>query len=150
MVSTSNTVAQPAADQSERVAFGKLAWVAPLTALVASIGNLIIYALARAGGALPDSVVMPMNGQPLPAAAVVLSTVAGVAGATAVYALLGRFTRRPITIFRIVAAIVLVLSLASPFGIAGAGGAYVAVLLAMHFVTAVVAVGLLTTRARRA
>jgi len=111
---------------------------------VASIINLVIYAIGRAG-----DVAMVTNGVDLPAVAVVASSIIGVVGGTIAYALLGRFTSRPISIFRIVGLIVLVLSLVGPVFIP-ARGAFLAIMLSMHIVAGVVTIGMLTTLARRA
>ncbi|MCA1718293.1 MAG: DUF6069 family protein [Actinobacteria bacterium] len=55
---------------------------------------------------------------------------------------------RPVRNFRVLAAIVLVLSFATPFTIPGVPLAMVATLLLMHVVAAVVVVSILTTLAR--
>jgi len=82
----------------------------------------------------------------------------GVLGAVLVFAILRRFARRPVRIFRVVAVIVLVLSFVPdlwllaardrlPFP--GATLQSVATLMFMHVVAAAIAVGMLTTTGRR-
>jgi uncharacterized protein DUF6069 len=64
-------------------------------------------------------------------------------------AVMGRLTRRPIRTFRVVAAVVLVLSFATPFTLPGAPVAMIAASLLMHVIAAVVITGVLTTLGRR-
>lgn len=146
MATSAFTPAQPM--PSERVDYRRLLWVAPLAAGVAALANAVLYFIADALGAFPDSVLVT-NGQPMSVAPVILSSIVGVLGGALVFALLGRFARRPLTVFRIVALIVLVLSFAQPFFIAGAGLDYRLWLLAMHVVAGVIAIALLTGLARK-
>ena len=76
-----------------------------------------------------------------------------VLGATIVYAVVGRFSRRPVTLFRQIALVTLVVSLIPDLlllggGMPGASIATVAPLIAMHVVAWAIAVRLLTTLAR--
>lgn len=135
------------AERSERVAYRRLLWVAPLAAAGALVVNLLLYSVGRAAGAFPETVLIPNTERPLSASAVAVNTVTGVIGATIVYALVG-LTRRPLPAFRVVAIVVLIGSFTTPFSILGAGFAYRALLLAMHIVVAGASVGLLTTLAR--
>ena len=132
----------------ERVAYRALVWVAPLAAIGAVIGNVILYGLGRVTGIISDAVLIRATQQPLAVSAVISTSLVGVLGATSVYTLLG-FTRRPITLFRLVAVIVLIGSVTTPFSLTGASDAYRLLLLVMHVVVAAFVVVLLTTRARR-
>ena len=147
MAATAFDSAQPR--PVEQVDYRRLLWVAPLAAVVAAIVNAIIFALADAAGLFPDDVLLT-SGQPMGLGPVVSVTIIGVVGAVIVYALIGRFSRRPIRLFTIVAAVVLVLSFASPLSIPGAGAGYIAALELLHITTAAIAVGLLTRLARKA
>jgi hypothetical protein len=80
---------------------------------------------------------------------VAMSAVGAVAG-TLVYALVGRFARRPVRAFRVVSVLALVLSFAGPLTIPGAPPGMVVALLVMHIIAAVIVVGLLTTLAAKA
>jgi Family of unknown function (DUF6069) len=78
-----------------------------------------------------------------------------VGAAAIVYVLIGRFSKRPIRVFRIVAVVALVLSFASPisaayvFPLSDAPDVITVVfLLAMHVVAAIITIGLFTTMAR--
>ncbi len=57
--------------------------------------------------------------------------------------------RRPVTVFRVVSLVILVLSFASPFTIPGVGGGFIFFLELMHIAAAAAIVWSLTTLARR-
>ncbi len=149
MVTTTTGTAQPQPLASEGVDYRRLLWAAPLAAVVAAVANAILYFIGDALGAFPDSVTVAGD-RPMSVAPVIISSIVGVLGGAAVSALIGRFARRPISVFRVVAGVVLLLSFAQPFFIAGAGFGYRAGLILMHVVAAAIAVGMLTTLARRA
>ena len=115
-------------------------------ALVAVAANLALWAVAR--GPLG----VPAGFPPLQSAgAVVVASIVGILGATAVFALVRRFAPRPVATFRLVAGVALLLSLAGPFSARaepGGSGVAVAVLVAMHAVTAAIAIGLLPRAVR--
>ena len=141
------TAANPA--RTEHVAWGRLVPAGALALVVAAAANAVVYLVASPLGAMPQGV--DANGQgPITLPMVAATSAAGAAAGTLVYAVLGRFARRPVRAFRLVAVIALVLSLAGPFTIPGAPAAMVAALLVMHVVAAGVVVGLLTTLAARA
>ena len=130
-----------------RVRRGRLVSAGLLGALVAATVNVVVYLVAVAAGAMERDVVV--NGQmPITLSMVATMSVFGAFAATLVYALVGRFARRPVLVFRIVAALALLLSFGGPFSIAGAPAAMIATLLLMHVIAATVIVGLLTTMAR--
>jgi hypothetical protein len=87
---------------------------------------------------------------------VIFASVIGIALATFAYWLVGKFLPRPITTYRIVGVIALVLSFAPLFGLSSGGMPGVAVpetgtlivLGLMHVIAGVVTIWLLTTRAR--
>jgi uncharacterized membrane protein YphA (DoxX/SURF4 family) len=135
----------------ERVAAGRLWWAGPLAAIVASIANLVIYVIAVAAGVSmlvpgPDPSLPP---QPLPIPAVVLFSAIPALVAAGLLALLGRFTARPIRIFLIIAAVVLVLSFIPPLLIPISLGLKITFEI-MHIVAAAVIVGVLTLYGRAA
>jgi hypothetical protein len=78
---------------------------------------------------------------------VVLSTAVPAAVATLLLAVLNRFTARPVTIFRIIAALILLLSLVAPLTLPVPLGVRLT-LVSMHIITAVIIVYVLTGRAR--
>jgi hypothetical protein len=142
------TVQNSAVRGEGRVGRGRLVSAGLLAALVAAVANAAVYLVAAAAGTMPQDVVV--NGQgPITLPMVATMSVLGAVAGTVVYALVGRFARRPVRVFRVVAAVALVLSFGGPFTIAGAPAAMIATLLLMHVVAATVVVGLLTTLARQ-
>ena len=133
---------------TERVTVNRLLWVGPLTIVAAVVANVIIQQLAVAV-LRPDPAFMPLT----PIVPVVF-TVFGVLGAVIVYAVIGRFSQRPVQLFRRVAAVTLIASfipdilmLITGFN-PGTTAGNVAVLILMHVVAWAIAVGLLTRLAR--
>ncbi len=133
----------------EKVAgFSRLWWVGLLVIVVATVVNIVLALVATA--LLPRLAAF----SPLGAGPIGFFTFIGALGAVIVFALLGRFTRRPIRLFRIVAIIVLVLSLlpdllmlAQPL-FPSTTPTGVAVLMCLHVVAAAICVGMLTTLGR--
>src|SRR5262249_32225991 len=99
------TVLTTASIEQERVALGRLWSVTLLTIGAASAANLVIYLMAIALFEGPRQFAM------LTPVSTVVSVAVGVGAAAIVYALIGRFSKRPIRVFRIVAVVALVLSL---------------------------------------
>ncbi len=135
--------------ESERVPLGRLIWVALLAAIAAAVANVLVYFAGVATGAISLSVLFPSAAgeSPLTVGMVVVISVVGAVGAAVVFALVGRFSRRPIRTFRIVAAGVLALSFVPPLTIPGAPLSMVLTMELMHVVAAFTIVGLLTTLA---
>ena len=106
-----------------------------------------VFASFGVWGDAPD-VVVTGQGPVTLGALVSISFVPALLGAL-VFAVMGRFTRRPIRTFRVVAAVVLVLSFATPFTLPGAPVAMIAALLLMHVIAAAAITGGLTTLGRR-
>ena len=137
---------------NEKIAYGKLLWVALLAAITAAVVNVLIYFAASGLGTIPRSILIPTptGEHPLTVAPVAVSSVVGAIGAAIVLAIIGLFAPRPIRLFRVVAIIVLVLSFAMPLTIPGAPVAMILSLEVMHVVGWALIVGILTTMARQA
>jgi hypothetical protein len=122
---------------------GRLWWAGLLAAVVAAIGNIIVLLIT---GAL---FTVPASFPPFAIGPVTFFSVVGVVGATAVFALLGRFTRRPIRWFWIISGVVLLLSFIPNIitlvgnTLPGTSLAGVVSLMVMHVVAAAAAVGIL-------
>jgi len=101
---TSVTATQSQAP-AQRVRISRLLWVGPLAIVAAVIANLIIRTIAVS--LLGISAEFPPLGFGPP----VMFTVIGVLGATIVLAIVARFSKRPIALFRTIALVVLVISL---------------------------------------
>jgi hypothetical protein len=133
---------------SERVAFSRLLWVGPLTIVAAVVANALLRQIAVAV-LQPDPRFPPLS----PAMPIVF-TVIGVLGAVVVYALVGRFARNPIQLFRRIALVALVVSLVPDILMLATGFnpgttvANVAVLMVMHVVAWAISIRMLTTLAR--
>ena len=125
---------------------GRLLWVGPAAGVAAAVVNAVVYLLASAFGAMPSDVVVPGRG-PITLGAVLVSSFVPALVAAVVLALLGRFTRRPVRNFVVLAAVVFVVSLVAPFSVPGAPVPMVAAPILMHVVAAVVITGVLTALA---
>ncbi len=132
----------------QQVAFKRLWWVGPLTIVAAIIANVLIRQTAVAV-LQPDPRFMPLS-----QAAPIVFTLFGVLGAVIVFALVGRFSRRPLRLFRRIALVTLVvtfvpdiLMLVTGFN-PGTTLANVIVLMLMHVVAWAISVYMLTTLAR--
>ncbi len=141
----------PGATPVEHVAYMRLLWVAPLTALAAALAAAVVYTIASALGAIPQTVRVPgpMGEQPLTLGSVAMTAIMATVWAVIVFALLGRFASRPIRLFRVVALVVLILSFTLPFTVPGIPPRMLAPLLLMHVAVAAIEIGLLTTLGRR-
>jgi hypothetical protein len=133
--------------QGEHVAFKRLLWATPLAAVAAAVANAVVYFIASALGTMPQDFVVQGSG-PITLAPVVFSSLIGAAGAAVVFTVVAFLSRRPIRTFRIVAAVVLVLSFATPLTIPGAPLSMILTLELMHVVAAVVITSMLTSLAR--
>jgi hypothetical protein len=118
--------------------------VGVLAAALSASANTLVLAIASS---LLGTVVIPPYGT-LTFGQVVGASVAGAVGAAAIFAVIGRFTRRPIRIFWGVAAVGLFLSFL-PIALVGATGSSAGTLALMHVVAAAINVGLLTTLGRK-
>ncbi|HEU5101110.1 MAG TPA: DUF6069 family protein [Roseiflexaceae bacterium] len=130
---------------TERVSLGRLWWASLLAGLGAAVVNVVVYYIVSAAGAIPQTVLIPGMNLPVTVFPVILNSIVPAILAGIVLALLNRFTRRPVRIFRIVAAILLVLSFANPLTIPGAPLSMILALDFMHIVAAAIIVGVLTT-----
>ena len=130
---------------SGRVPAGRLVQVGVLAAILSASANALVLAIASS---LVGAVVIPPDGA-VTFGQVVGASLAGAVGAAAIFAVIGRFTRRPIRNFWGVAAAGLLLSFL-PIALAGATGSSAVTLALMHVVAAITNVGLLTTLGRKA
>jgi hypothetical protein len=135
----------PKSVTSESVPLGRLLRVGALAAVLSASANALVLAIASSHFGVIE---IPPDGT-VTLGQVVGASVAGTVGAAAIFALAGRFTRRPIRIFWVVAAVGLLLSFV-PIALAGATGSSAGTLALMHVVAAVTNVGLLTTLGRKA
>ncbi len=130
---------------SGRVPAGRLLRVGVLVAVLSASANTLVLAIASS---LLGAVVIPPDGT-VTFGQVVGASVAGAVSAVVIFAIIGRFTLRPVRVFLGVAAVGLFLSFL-PITLAGATGSSAGTLALMHVVAAVTNVGLLTTLGRKA
>ena len=133
--------------RGEHVAFKRLLWAVPLAAVSAAAANAVVYFVASALWTMQQGFVVQGAG-PITLAPVVFSSLIGAAGAAVVFTAVALLARRPIRTFRFVAAVVLVLSFATPLTIPGAPLSMILTLELMHVVAAVIITGMLTTLTR--
>jgi hypothetical protein len=115
---------------------GRLLTSALISGALAAVANLIVYFISRGVG-VPLQVVTPGSSelQVLPFFPVIFASLLPAFVAAGLYALLHRFTARPVQTFQIIAAVVLVLSFISPLAMPTDGGTKF-VLNLMHAVAA--------------
>jgi hypothetical protein len=134
--------------RNQRFPLSRILVAGLVAAVAAAAANVIVFFIASALGAMPQTYLVPAAGQPIGIMQVVSSTVIGAVGATIVFAIIARFARQPIRLFRIVSVVALILSFGTFLGLSGAPVSLVMTLALMHIVAAVVIVGVLTTMAR--
>lgn len=121
--------------------------IATIAALVAVVvANAALFYIADALGWFPSDVTIEdMNGDnvPLEIGAIVSVSVISMVAAGVVFALVSRFARRPYRSFAIIAGVVFLLSLYTPFTIPDAPAGMIVSLLLMHVVAAVLGVWVL-------
>jgi Family of unknown function (DUF6069) len=129
---------------AERVPAGRLLRVGALAAIFSAIANALVLAVASS---LFGPVVIPPD-EAVTLGQVTVASVAGAVGAAVIFAVICRFTRRPIRAFWGVAAIGLLLSFL-PITLAGVTGSSAGTLALMHVVAAANNVVLLTRSGRK-
>ncbi len=135
---------------TEQVATSRLWRAALVAAISAAIANFIVFVVAKNVFGL--GLAIPLGGagspiEPLPAFMVVIATAVPALAAAGLLALLARFTRRPILVFQIIAAVFALLSLGGPLSLPVDTTTKLALGL-MHLVAAAVITGVLTTWSR--
>src|SRR5450755_43383 len=133
----------------EHVALRRLIWVGPLTLVSTVIANLIIRTSAISLFGVPETF------QYLQVAYVIGSSIFFLLLALLAFVLVSRFAQRPIRFYRILAFVVLCISFLSPVmalvGLFPAPGMTLSIfwtMIAMHLVSAIIVIGLLTTLTR--
>ncbi len=114
-----------------------------LAALVSAVVNVILFFVGSAVGAFPSDVLIPGMGgtaAPMTVMPVAIMSVLPILVATLVYTVLSRFADSPNRWFNILAAVVFVVMLATPFTIPGAPMLMIIFLEVMHAVAAIAAV----------
>ena len=132
----------------QRFALRKLVWVGPLTIVVAALVNVVIRSVAVAFFGVPGGFTY------LQAPFVIGSTIVFLLLALLAFVLVGRFARRPVEFYRMLALVALLVSFLNPILLLN--GAYPApgmnlhifwTMIVMHCASALLTVSLLTTLA---
>ncbi len=133
----------------EHIALRKLIWVGPLTIVSAVIANLILRTLSVAFFGVPGTF------QYFQAAYIITSTIIYLLLALVAFVLVSRFACRPVRFYRILALVALLVSFLIPamalsgsLPIPGMSENIFWTMIAMHIVSAIIAVALLTTLSR--
>jgi hypothetical protein len=136
--------------RGEKIKTGRLATRGLAAGALAIAANLLVYTLVPAISGI--SLDIPVMGPgspvgPLPFSMVIVATALPTAGATLFLAILTRYSEHPVTIFRIVAGVLLLLSFGAPLSLPVSLGVRMT-LASMHVLTAAIIVALLTASAR--
>lgn len=123
----------PAATPGRRLR--RLLWAAPAAGLVSALLNAGLYYGATAAGWLAPNLLTP-SGDRITVVPVMLASLLPALAAGILLALLLRFTRRPVTIFRVVGVVFLLVSLMGPLNTPGIDAHSAQVLNLMHLVAA--------------
>ncbi|HEX3721447.1 MAG TPA: DUF6069 family protein, partial [Nitrolancea sp.] len=99
----------------------------------AAVINLIVYFVASSAGGISHSVNL-IGSSGISAGLVLIASAIGVALAASTFAVVGRFSHRPVRTFRIIATVVLLLSFVPVLSLPGAPAAMIVTLLVMHLV----------------
>ncbi|MBA2454041.1 MAG: hypothetical protein H0V47_12775 [Chloroflexia bacterium] len=116
---------------------GQIILAGVVAAVAASVANVMVYLIASAVGAIPDD--LPEAAELVGIPSIIVACVITITVASVAFWVFTRFSENPIKNFVILAAIVLMTSLSSPFSIEGATAGLITSLLVMHVVaTAIV------------
>lgn len=118
----------------------KLRYLAPLAGLIAAMLNAVLFWIGTALGTFPPGLVIPSSGEPFTVGAVAFSSFMPALVAGLLLFLLIRFARKPLHSFNVIALLVLVLSVVTPFSLPAAPIGLIVLLEVMHLVVAAVIV----------
>jgi hypothetical protein len=115
-----------------------------LGALIAAIGNSIVYLIAYASGIIPWNMLSPGRGVSITPRLVILVSIVGAGIGALVYAMIARLSSDPVHKFRLTAFIILLVSFAAPYSIETFTRPLMIVLDIMHIVVYAATVWALT------
>ncbi|MBC8084041.1 MAG: hypothetical protein H7Z21_12590 [Hymenobacter sp.] len=120
-----------------KLTFGQSITAGLLAGLAAAVLNAVLFFVFHATGVLTDTVYVQPPNQPLTIMPVIMASLVPALVGSIVFFLLEKFTNNGFRIFSILAVILVVLSLASPFTVPQNGTVgYGVVLCVMHLVVA--------------
>jgi len=124
-------------------------WIGLLTSLASMGACAAVYGISRAAGAIPHDVLLPgpAGQEPLTLGLVLSASSLAATIATVLFLVLDFTSRRPMRRFHLIALVVFLVSLVTPFTVAEAPTGMIAAMLAMHVLTAGIVVGFTTALA---
>jgi hypothetical protein len=133
----------------EHVDYSKLWWLTLVAGVISGIVNLLLYFGAQAIGFVGDMVPSFLAASPQPfAPAIVISSIMFTAIGGVLLWVVDRFSAKPITTWRNLAIVGLILSFAQPF-LAFSNTNDIILLLLMHTIAGIIAIAVIT-RAKKA
>ena len=115
-----------------------------IAAVIAAIGNAIVYVIAYASGIIPWNMLSPGRGVSITPRLVILVSIGGALGGALIYAMIERLSSDPVHKFRLTAFLILLVSFAAPYSIETFTRPLMIVLDIMHIVVYAATVWALT------
>lgn len=122
--------------QTKKTSFGKIMLYSLFAGLTSVVINEILFFIGKAMGAFPETVMVPNQNQPFNALPFIFSSIIPSLVAGLVMGLINHIAKAPKKIFNIIAIVLVLLSLYSPFTIPMAPMSMIIVLNIMHLVVA--------------
>ena len=85
-----------------------------LAALIAAVGNSLLYIVCYASGIIPWNMLSPGRGVSITPRLVILVSIGGALVGAVIYELIKRVSPRPVRTFRIIALVLLIVSFSAP------------------------------------
>ena len=118
-------------------------------ALIAAIGNAIVYVIAYVTGIIPWNMLSPGRGVSITPRLVILVSIGGALGGALLYQIIKRFSGDPVQKFRLLAFLILIGSFSAPLAIETFTRSLTIVLYIMHVVVYAATVWALTVWSAR-
>ena len=118
-------------------------------ALIAAIGNAIVYVIAYVSGIIPWNMLSPGRGVSITPRLVILVSIGGALGGALLYGMIKRLSNDPVQKFRLVAFLILIASFSAPLMIETFTRSLTVVLYIMHVVVYAATVWALTVWSMR-
>lgn len=113
-----------------------------VAAIVTVVLNLVVYFIGDAAGWIPDD--LPARADNFGIPAIIASTLIPIVGGGILLTILVHTTTHPVLMFSLISSVVFIATLVAPLSVAGASTSFRTFLVALHLITVVVGVALLT------
>ena len=120
-----------------------------VAALIAAIGNAIVYVIAYVSGIIPWNMLSPGRGVSITPRLVILVSIGGALGGALLYGMIKRLSNDPVQKFRLAAFLILIASFSAPLMIETFTRSLTVVLYIMHVVVYAATVWALTVWSTR-